>query len=132
MNIPLSIEIAMLWLVYLTAMSAHNHVALLPIFAGLDASDESMRGKPVNRAAWMSVMITIVPMLLILALLLFDQTALRWINALFALLFLLLNSLHLLQHVKKKLPDQAQNLLLGVVLLNSAILAYLSVIWLKT
>jgi uncharacterized membrane protein HdeD (DUF308 family) len=129
-ELSLHFSISILWLVYVTAMSTHLNVALLPLIAGQDIIEETMRGKPARKEQWAMVLISIIPILLIAGMMLYQRSPIRWLNLIFAVLFLLSNIAHLIQHLRKQPPDGPQNLLLFTIVLVSGCNAYLSKIWL--
>ncbi|MBO6550781.1 MAG: hypothetical protein JJ964_14320 [Rhizobiales bacterium] len=122
-------SIAILWLVYLAGMATHMSLALLPLLSGFDVTEDSMKGRLPIKEKWMLMFFTIIPMLIIGVIFLTDHVTIRWANLIFSIVFTFMNFMHLLQHLKARPIDNAQNILLGVLALLSLELNYLSYNW---
>ncbi len=125
----LTYQLSILWMLSPIGLSVHVLVALLPLFAGGDVREASLRLTDVPRQARMMVITAVIPMIMAVSVVSVAAMPLRWLNLGLAVLLTLANTAHLFQHLHLRPPDHTQNALLTVILILSAILTYLSYLW---
>ncbi len=126
-----STQISILWGLFLFGMPMHMLLAMMPLFAGVSGATDEMTAEQVPAMTWMMTFMVLIPMALACLVLILRGNAFRWVNFVFAALYVLLNAYHWIAHLGMAGEAPYQVLLLLVVLGISAILAGVSWKWLR-
>ncbi len=126
-----STQISILWGLFLFGMTMHMLLAIIPLFAGVSIVTEEMSPEQVPGMTWMMTFMVVIPMVLACLVLILRGNAFRWVNFVFAAIYVLLNGYHWIAHLGMAGEAPYQVVLLLVVLGISAILAGVSWKWLK-
>ena len=126
-----TIQISILWGLFLFGMTMHMLLAIIPLFAGVSIATEEMTAEQVPAMTWMMTFMVVIPMVLACLVLIAHSNAFRWVNFVLAAIYVLLNLYHWIGHLRMAGEAPYQVLLLLVVIFFSVILAGVSWKWLK-
>lgn len=126
-----STQVSLLWVLFLVGMAMHMLLGMIPLFAGESIATEEMTADQLPGMTWMMTFMVVIPMVLACLVLITCSNVFRWVNFVFAAIYVLLNAYHWIGHLGMAGQAPYQVLLLLVVLVLSVILVGVSWKWLK-
>jgi len=126
-------KIILLWTVFLLGMIFHSLLAIMPVFWGqnIAMSEEMIAKNPIDSSMRMMLCFFLLPMVIIVQTLFFENKWYKITNFIFTLLFTLMNVWHLIGHFTESPIDPYQIALLTFVLTSGIILNIVSYKWIK-
>jgi len=122
-------KISILWILFLIGMTMHMLLAMMPLLAGVSIATEHMTAEQVPGMTWMMTFMVVIPMVLSSTVLIRQSKVVKWINFIFAVIYVLFNIYHWISHLAMAGEAPYQVLLLFVVIVISVILAGISWKW---